>query len=270
MGKKRNKPAKRRSRPPRRRRESELPFLMAPPDIETTRIFTFAIPDKSGLLIVEAYFRMPHGLYRLQGSEANRSSYKSWAKDICREMSGSLPERVRVSSSMTERKIWEIGRAVKDGRVGPEVDGELAERLKGSRHAPPHPAMQLDFTGVTGKTIDEIGESSRILNPFYHSSAQRALREQWEQHGGSAFFSTQSSVTAERIAHMATATTNWANQWGITNIVELLLDLALLHAKLGKRSVAKPFWEVAMTSKDDVEKAVVEFLADYVVWSMSR
>lgn len=271
MGNKKNKkPAKRRSRPPIRQRESDLPFLMAPPDIEATRIFTFAIPNKSGILVIEAYFRMPQGLYRLQGSESNRSAYKSWAKDICREMSSSLPERVHVASSMCQRKIWEIGRAVKDGHVGPEVDMSLAERLNASRLAPPHPAMQLDLKGVTAMTIDELGESNRYLSPFHHSSAQRALREQWEQHGGSVFWGTQSSATGERLAHMAGAAADLANQWGIDNIVELLLDLALIYATLGKRSVAKSFWEVAMTSKDDLKKTVVQFLTDYVVWSMSR
>ena len=271
MGKKRTKkPPKRRSRPPRQQRESDLPFLMAPPDIEATRVFTFAFPEKSGLLVIEAYFRMPQGLYRLQGSEANRSSYKSWAKDICRSMSGSLPERVHVASSMKQRKVWEIGRAMKDGRAGPEVDRSLAERLNASRLAPPHPATQLDLKGVKALAIDELGESNRYLRPFHHSSAQRALREQWEQHGGSVFFGTHSSATSERIAHMATATADWANQWGMTNIVEVLLDLALIYAKLGKRSVAKPFWEIAMTSKDDLEKTVVGFLTDYAVWSMSR
>ena len=136
--------------------------------------------------------------------------------------------------------------------------------------APRHPASSLDLSGVTALTVAELGQSDRYLRPFHHSSAQRALREQWEQLGGSRFFGTQASATKERLDQMSTATADWARQWGLKNIVELLLDMALLYAKLGKRSVARSCLAVVEGPKEEQEQRVLRFLHQYVVWSMSR
>ena len=248
-----------------------LPGLMAPPRGDATRVFTFALPDKHGTVSwVDAYFAMPQGLYRLTSESMSKDGYMAWARQATRrtsEIFPDLPEKVMMSRAFLNRKQWEIGLTVSRRRYDDKlVDLELARRIGLHRMEPAHPAMDLDLAGASPIPVAEISHGGAYrLQPFRHGATEEKLRQNFKDAG----------VTPE--LHRAADSPlrpdimNWAREWGIDAIAEVLMDLAVYYAEVDQRDVAATFLSTAIASNDaERERQIVDFLVDFVVDRFSR
>jgi hypothetical protein len=237
--------------------------MMAAPDTEATRVVTFARPEggHQAVLMIEAYWRMPQGLYRLTAQQGTRGNYERWAK--------TLKGRVRVGPDMLARKIWEIGKCVREGRTGPEVDLGVVDLLAPPVKMPPHPANAI--ASSSAKVLDVAGLSRREyrLRPFHHGSSVRALLGQWEEAGGSSHIELVAGAKEELILDMRRAAAGWADQWGSEQLVEVILDMAVFCDRRGDRDAARTFREIGCApSEQERERQVVPFLQEYVLWRL--
>jgi len=215
-----------------------LPVLMAPPEYDSVRRFTFGVPRDRDILIVEVVFRASTGVYRLASSPSQRAIYTSWAKEMC--ASG---HRVKVDPAMRARKLWEVGRNLRDDRVGPEVDQSLLEWLKPDKNPPPHPAKSLPRRGTVLDFGDLLSEPHREI-PLHHRNAILKMRDQWAEEGGSAIIEATREVKAERAREVQKWVNSLAHQWGWVGLIELVLDLAAYCDAIGDHDGATTFLSI--------------------------
>lgn len=248
-----------------------LPVLMAPIDINATRRVSFALPSGPDLKVVEAMFKS-RSLFRLLAAPSDRREYRQWAKRMCRAgADDSLPERVRVPASWLDRKLWEVGRYLRQGDLGPEVDKDLAATLSLPKARPDHPARELDLEGSRRLTMAELAERPERLHPFYHGSAMAALRQQWYEVGSDEYVESSGPLQQERHERMQRAVFDWANQWGFDRIAEVLLDAALFFGVRGDRDAARTFLDIVSAPTERERDAQIrDFLFDYAIWQLTR
>ena len=246
---------------------------MAPPGPDATRIFTFAHRRAgASVTLVEAYFSVPEGLYRLKSSPSDPTTYARWAKDMAGDRGDGLPGRLPVPRALLGRKLWEAARAVREGHTGAEVDRALAATLPKGGGPPRHPAHELDLS--RGRTLDAAGLAARPhrLQPLEHSQALPALERDWRAHGARA----RIVAGARRDSQLGHAVADWASQWGFEAIAELLLDATVWHAAHRDWDAARTFYEVvgpdlATGDADRARRArIVDLLLDFVTVHFSR
>ena len=86
--------------------------MMGAPGADARRVFTFTAPVGGELHVVEAYFCVPEGLFRLQSTGTSPASYDPWARQMMTsrdEETMALPQRVAIDEALLKRKLWEIG-----------------------------------------------------------------------------------------------------------------------------------------------------------------
>jgi len=246
---------------------------MAPPGPDAARIFTFAHRRAgASVTLVEAYFSVPEGLYRLQASPSDAATYTRWAKDMTRDRGDGLPGRLPVPAALLPRKLWEAARAIREGHTGAEVDRALAATLRPGGAPPPHPAHTLDLS--RGRPLDAAALAARPhrLQPFQHSQALPVLERDWRAHGARAAI----VAGARRDSQLGHAVADWASQWGFEAIAELLLDAAVWHAAHRDWDAARTFYDAV--GPDDgghgADRArrdrIVDLLLGFVVAHFSR
>ncbi len=222
-----------------------LPVLMGPPEPDAGRLFTLALAEGSSVLVLEAYFQMPEGLDRLQGSKSTRGEYLPWAQRMC---AGAAAQRVRVDGGMLRRKLWEIRSCVRDDRLGPDVDVELAKKVASGLTEVPHPALSLSLGGARVLTMGDLRQRQWALKALLHEAPQNELRAKAGERGGSAIVGVDSA--------MARAAADWAEQWGHERIRETALDLASYAAAVSDKDAALTFREASK----DPERLIVDYV----------
>ena len=232
-----------------------LPVLMGVPEANDGRLFTFAIPEGREVRVIEAYFQMPEGLDRLQGSTSTRAEYLPWARQLCAwpgKNRGTPPQRVVVPSAMLGRKLWEIGRCVRDNRLGPDVDEELARRIAGHDSGRRHPIFDEKFPrDLPELAMSKMAEHRYRLRAFYHDAPQAELRAQSTERGGAAVRTIGSNPLHE-------AAREWAEEWEAERVSESMLDVAAFCAGLSD-------FDAAHTLRSAVDRdEMVSFLQQYV------
>ena len=235
-----------------------LPMLMASPEPNATRIFTFAEPSgAAGVTVIEAYFCMPEGLYRLKSSPSTPAEYRNFAKTMVQQGRATMPR------GMLERKKWEIRQYAKKGHVGKEFERRVANELEWPHQVPLHPARDLDLGDGTTVSMNYL-ESKKALIPFEHGTAQEALKRDWDQAGGAMITSRKGGSWLDG------SVKDWAQQWGIEAITELFLDYAVFFARRSEPNVALTLREV-VSSEDPNEQRdrVFEFLKGFVQEELS-
>ena len=138
------------SSPRKIQKGGSLPSMMGPPGPDARRVFTFTRRFDGALHVVEAYFCVPEGLFRLQCSPTTPAQYDPWARQMMAardEETMALPQRTVIDEAMLKRKLWEIGDHVYRGKIGEEVDAELAQRLGQRAMKPVHPARERQRRG---------------------------------------------------------------------------------------------------------------------------
>lgn len=246
---------------------------MAPPGPDATRIFTFA-HHRAGasVTLVEAYFSVPEGLYRLKSSPSDAATYTRWAKDMARDRGDGLPGRLAVPPTLLARKLWEAARAIREGHTGAEVDPALAVTLRSGGSRPPHPAHTLDLS--RGRVLDAAALAARPsrLQPLEHSQALPVLERDWRAHGAR----SQIVAGARRDSQLGHAVADWASQWGFEAVAEVLLDAAVWHAAHRDWDAARTFYETvgpepAAGGTDRARRdRIVDLLLDFTVAHFSR
>ncbi len=227
-----------------------LPFLMAPPSIEGTRIFTAAARDGDKVTITEIYFRVPSGLFRLISEQSTVAAYKHWVGEITSRIGpDGLPERVKVDPSLLSRKRWEIRKAVREKKLGPHVDLPLANRFmaKLGTAPPDHPALDLNLKGPT-LSVSELAVRPGRLAGFNHGGARRRLREKNEDVFGNELISSGIGQS-ERNEELAHAAADMLKQWGKENAAEMIMDAACYYAAAGELDTAATFQQVAFDER---------------------
>ena len=236
-----------------------LPVLMAPPSEDAARVFTFtARTAGGGLQVVEAYFCVPDGLFRLRAQGTTRPQYVPWAQQMTRKAwpdMPQLPQRAVVPASLIDRKRWEIGVCMQRGRLGPEVDVDLGRRI-GDRSGviPPHPALALDLPEGPHPSVADLGRRPHRLRAFKHNGPLTMLRDQWQEYGGTG----GRLISGGGRSLMEGAVGEWARQWGHEAILELLLDAAVFYAAVGDPEAAAAFRGLA--TAEDFGDRITTFL----------
>ena len=250
--------------------DAGLPVLMAPPRSDATRIFSAAQQRGDAVDIIEIYFRIPHGLYRLQSARSDINTYKRWVKEITnRRLPNGLPERVKLSGNLLPRKRWEIRRCVREGQIGPEVDLALAERFmaKPGTPAPPHPVWELTLSSGSELSVSALASQPHRLEPFQHPAAEAALRHQFEELFGHDLIS--SGVSAhERDSELQKVADDMLKQWGEESARELVMDAALFHAAAGDLDAACTFRSVITSSERS--STLESFVKNVLIWVLSH
>ncbi len=231
----------------------KLPMLMAAPEPNATRIFTFAVPSgATAVTVIEAHFCMPEGLYRLKSSPSTANEYRSWATGMVQK------GRVFMPRGMLERKKWEIRYYAKRNQTGKEFDRAVADLLDWPTQTPSHPAMDLELSTASPLTIGQL-HKRKALVPFHHTTAAQVLQKDLSQAGGDMITSRTSRGSFNR------SVSEWAQQWGFEAITELLLDYAVYFARRPDINVAKTLRDVAdHPEPSGRQQQIVEFLESYV------
>jgi hypothetical protein len=240
-----------------------LPVMMGAPGADARRVFTFTTRLDGALHVVEAYFCVPEGLFRLQCSPTTPAQYTPWARQMMAsrdEESMAVPQRIAIDEGMLKRKLWEIGDHVYRGKIGGEVDAQLAQRLGQRTTQPVHPARNLAQRGTVLGAI-EMSRSRHRVRSFLHSIPQLELKQKWRERGDSALIKSEGASTA-----FGLAVGEWVGQWGLEAIDELLLDSALFYDAIGDHDAARTFLELA-TGEDPVarERRIADFATDLLV-----
>ncbi len=230
-----------------------LPVLMSEPSTDATRIFTFAEQGAGAdVTVVEAYFCMPEGLFRLKSSPSTAGAFEAWTKTMTAQGRGIMP------ASLRPRKLWEIGEHARRGNVGNEFDAELARRLWAPASPPPHPITTHDLSGASPTSLADLRRRD-LLRPFRHGTVEDALRREWRAHGSTMI---RSSATA---SWLDASVSDWAGQWGYDHIAELCRDTALFHAERREPGVAKAYLDIVTESDDmPVRDKISRFLSSFV------
>lgn len=237
--------------------------MMGAPGADARRVFTFTTVLEGALHVVEAYFCVPEGLFRLQCSPTTPAQYDPWARQMMAsrdEETMALPQRVAIDEGLLKRKLWEIGSHLSQGRVGEEVDATLAQRLGQRVMQPIHPARHLAERGRVLSAL-EMARSPHRVRSFLHTIPQLELKQKWSERGDSALIKTEGATTA-----FGLAVGEWIGQWGIPSIDELLLDSASFYSAIGDHDAARTFIDLA-TGPDPVqrERRIAEFATDILV-----
>ena len=250
--------------------DAGFPLLMAPLQRDATRLFTAAQREGDAVDIIEIYFRIPHGLYRLKAARSDIHTYKRWVREITnRKLPNGLPERVKLSGSLLPRKRWEIRRCVRQGQIGPEVDLSFAERFmaKPGTPAPPHPVEETTFSSGQELSIEAFAASPHRLEPFEHPAAEEALRHQFEELFGHDLISSGVS-THERAAELQKVAGDMFKQWGAEQAHELIMDAALFHAAVGDFDAACTLRSVITSSERS--RTLETFVKNVLAWVLSQ
>ena len=230
-----------------------LPVLMSAPDTDATRIFTFAEPGRAGAVtVVEAYFCMPEGLFRLKSSPSTASAFVSWTKTMAAQGRATMP------ASLRPRKLWEIGEHARRGKVGNEFSPDVLKQLQTPSSPPPHPVYGHELGGVTPYSVGELRRRD-TLRPFRHGSVEDVIRREAQSRGGALIRSAAAASWLDK------SISEWASQWGYDHIIELFLDCALFHAETGDKRSAKAFLDVVTGSENQLTRTQVDtFLAAFM------
>ncbi len=241
----------------------ETPPMMGAPGPDARRVFTFTLPIDGQLHVVEAYFCVPEGLFRLQSSPTTPKQYAPWSRQMMAardEETMALPQRVRISDAMLKRKIWEIGDQVLRGKVGHEVNAELAQRLGQRVMQPVHPARDIQASGRTLSAL-EMSRAAHRVRTFLHTAPQLELKQKWKERGDSALITSEGQTSA-----FGLAVGEWIGQWGMDAIDELLLDSAYFYHAIGDGDAATTF--LALVQGQDTrerEGRIAEFATQILV-----
>jgi hypothetical protein len=236
---------------------------MGAPGADARRVFTFTRRFDGALHVVEAYFCVPEGLYRLQYSPTTPAQYDPWARQMMAsrdEESMVLPQRIAIDEAMLKRKLWEIGDHVYRGKIGDEVDATLAQRLGQRATQPVHPARQRARRGATLGAMD-MSRSAHRVRSFLHTIPQLELKQKWSERGDSALIKSEGATTA-----FGLAVGEWIGQWGLEAIDELLLDSVWFYDAIGDYDAARTFLELA-TGEEPVarERRIADFATELLV-----
>ena len=240
-----------------------LPAMMGAPGPDARRVFTFTRRFEGALYVVEAYFCVPEGLFRLQRSPTTPAQYAPWARQMMGardEESMALPQRVVIDEPMLKRKLWEIGDHVYRGKVGEEVDAAVAQSLGQRVMQPVHPARNRMRRGAVLGALD-MSRSSHRVRSFLHTIPQLELKQKWRERGDSALIKSDGATTA-----FGLAVGEWIGQWGLEAIDELLLDSAWFYDAIGDYDAGRTFAELA-TGEDIVarERRIADFATELLV-----
>lgn len=245
--------------------ESSLVVLMAPPSKDGTRIYSVCQPRRNEVSIIEAYFRVPQGLYRLSENKAALPAYKQWERRMLQSHNpNGLPTRVKVDGALWQRKQVEIRRVMRTGELGPEVDRNLAERTRARGGVEyDHPAVALDLSRGAILSVAQLAEAPHRLDVFQHTGAQARMQSQFEDEFGNEFIRT-SVDEGERDKIMRKSGADMLSQWGMERAVETMLDSAIYYAAAGDLDAARTFVETA-TGKNKADK-IRRFVEEYILW----
>jgi len=237
--------------------------MMGAPGADARRVFTFTAPVGGELHVVEAYFCVPEGLFRLQSTGTSPASYDPWARQMMTsrdEETMALPQRVAIDEALLKRKLWEIGWHVSHGRVGTEVDEALARQLSARTTRPLHPARSLGAKGEVLTALELVRSAHRVRS-FLHTIPQLELKQKWRERGDSALIKRDDGPSA-----FGLAVADWTGQWGIDAIDELLLDSAVFYSTIGDHDAARTFLDLATgENQAERERRIAAFATDLLV-----
>lgn len=241
--------------------QGSLPAMMGAPGPDARRVFTFTAPLDGVLCVVEAYFCVPEGLFRLRSSPTSPAQYEPWSRQMMGardEESMALPQRVAISDALLKRKLWEIGDHVLRGRIGSEVDPHVAKLLGQRTTRPLHPALSLPERGQILSALEMARRPHRVRS-FLHTVPQLELKQKWGERGDSALIKSEGSTSA-----FGLAVREWIGQWGLSSIDELLLDAGWFYAAIGDHDASRTFIDL-VSGEGEREARVSEFATDLLV-----
>jgi hypothetical protein len=241
--------------------DSDLPVLIGPPLTEATRFVLLPYLSDRTLYQVRLGFSEPVGLVSLDGSVAARSILQRIMRDVlARPHSLEDPGFVDAGRALGLRKLWEAGRLLRLGRFGAEIDHDIREVLVFPQEAPPHPADELDLSGVAPFSAVELYDyvdSGAAVAPVLHTSLRVAVQEGYRAAPGSAYDEDAESILrAESIERRCTE--ELVERWGLPAVCEVFKDAAVYWSLVGEPRIAVTYLEIAREPDDAVLRTRVE------------
>lgn len=245
---------------------ADLPVLMNEPYSNGARLFL--LPHQSGrlLLLLQARFEHPGGLQVLSSAEVGRASYRSFIKRMIQSsMVEGSPAAVRADDRLRQRKLWEIGRLVHEGKTGGEVDHQLVAELRFPDDPPPHPALDLPLDDVEPLDRDGLANAVRMAGPFIGDSLWSDIESGLAEAETSPLILSE-TTEAGRVADVhERAVDGYLADRDIPMLAEVFLDAALFHGLSGNLREARTLRDVvAGVPEDRLGDAIRRFMLRWV------
>jgi len=239
----------------------DLPLIMSPPYTNAGRVFFFPYLRGRQLWFVQAFFEQPAGLTKLEATPTSRSTFRQMVGGIADMRSDDgVPELVTVGNALVDRKLWEIGVAVREGATGAQVDHEATEVIDFPKEAPPHPAESLELGEVELLSVAQLDSESYAIAPFLHQAVVDRLDAKAAEIEESVLALTDAQIESRHVDAEQAIVAEWLAEWGVERAREVLLDCAYYHAEQGRPAVAATFLSVVRGPEERLEGRVAAFL----------
>lgn len=248
----------------------DLPAIMSAPHGNATRILFFPYMAGTSLWFVQAELREPVGLSSLKGHSASRSTYKMLLEQVAHLDSkpGLPPAFAEVEPAFVRRKIWEIGRLVRNGRTTNGVDHNTTTVMTFPKTAPCHPIYDADLEDVSGLSVRELDERKFALAPLMHEALFKQLEAKIAELEGGVIELTEAQKAERAAEEERKLVSQWAQTWGLDDLAEVLLDAAYFQLRIGEPELAKTFRDVVGVPDDEQRDDRILSFVGHVVQQM--
>lgn len=249
---------------------SDLPVLTGPPLSEATRFVLLPYVSDRTLYHLRIGFAEPVGLQTLDGSIVARGALQRVARSVLTaKHTTDDPGFVDAGQAFGARKLWEVGTLFRAGRFGTEIDHELREVLVFPRQAPPHPADELDLSGVEPASVAELYEHPAAVAALLSTSLRVAVQEGYAAAPGSVYDDAAESILRAEAVERRCAQA-FVEGWGLESAREVFKDAALYWSLADEPQFAALYLEIAREPDDAVMRTRLERLMMSLLASIRR
>jgi hypothetical protein len=226
-----------------------LPVLMSPPHAEAVRIFF--VPYQSGrtLWSLRMTFKEPIGLVLLEGSQTTRTLYKTMVSQVIQSAKReTLPSFILAEGSLGLRRLFEVRDSIRRGRVGSEVEHQVATLIKLPEEMPEHPILSL----ITENNEHPLPVSALVnhpsaVAPYMHSGLVRSLEERFKKAEEGVLVLSAAQKQEQLLEAEKEVVGSWLENWPEESLIELMLDSIYYHYKIGLHEISATLLQVYHT-----------------------
>jgi hypothetical protein len=245
---------------------ADLPVLAAEPFTSGARYFLLPYQSGRTLLLLSVQLVHPTGLETLRSAETGRAGYRSLVKRMVQEaVLEGRPTAAHADDRLRQRKLWEIGRCIREGRIGAEVDHQLVAELRWPEEPPPHPALDLALDDAEPLGREELSSATRMAAAFLDDRLWERLQTSLAEARATPLILSE-QTEAERVNELRRRVIDeTVDEWHLPSLVELFLDTALFHALTGGLREARTLRDVvAGLPEERAGESIRRFLSSWL------